>query len=40
MPAGTDGYVWRVHDRVIGDEVEPPLEVKVVRKPPAPAPAE
>jgi uncharacterized protein (TIGR02246 family) len=36
VPTGTDGYVWRVKDRVSGDEVEPPLEVKVVRKPPVP----
>jgi len=37
VPTGTDGYVWRVRDRVSGDEVAPPLEVKVVRKPPQPA---
>lgn len=37
VPTGTDGYVWRVRDRVVGDDVEPPLEVKVVRKPPEPA---
>jgi uncharacterized protein (TIGR02246 family) len=36
VPVAKDGYVWRVSDRVIGDEVEPALEVKVVRKPPAP----
>jgi uncharacterized protein (TIGR02246 family) len=36
VPTGNDGYVWRVTDRVIGDEVQPPLEVKVVRKPPQP----
>lgn len=36
VPAGKDGYVWRVTDRVIGDEVQPPLEVKIVRKPPVP----
>jgi uncharacterized protein (TIGR02246 family) len=34
VPAGKDGYVWRVSDRVIGDEVQPPLQVKVVRKAP------
>jgi uncharacterized protein (TIGR02246 family) len=39
VPAGKDGYVWRVNDRVIGDEVQPPLEVKVVRKPPTPGAA-
>ena len=37
VPTGTDGYVWRVHDRIVGDEALPPLEVKVVRKPPTPA---
>jgi uncharacterized protein (TIGR02246 family) len=36
VPTGKDGYVWRVNDRVIGDEVEPSLEVKVVRKAPTP----
>jgi uncharacterized protein (TIGR02246 family) len=36
VPAGTDGYVWRSTDRVIGDEVSPPIEVKVIRKPPQP----
>ncbi len=36
VPTGTDGYVWRVHDRISGDEALPPLEVKVVRKPPTP----
>ena len=39
VPAGKDGYVWRVTDRVIGDEVQPALEVKIVRKPPAPGAA-
>jgi len=33
---GTDSYVWRSTDRVVGDEVVPPIEVKVVRKPPRP----
>jgi uncharacterized protein (TIGR02246 family) len=33
---GTDGYVWRSTDRVVGNEVVPPIEVKVVRKPPQP----
>jgi uncharacterized protein (TIGR02246 family) len=37
VPAGKDGYVWRVHDRLVGDEVLPSVEVKVVRKPPTPA---
>jgi hypothetical protein len=37
VPTGADGYVWRVGDRVAGNEVQPPLEVKVVRKPPVPA---
>jgi uncharacterized protein (TIGR02246 family) len=36
IPAGTDGYVWRSTDRVVADERQPTMEVKVVRKPPAP----
>lgn len=36
MPAGIDGYVWRSTDRVVGDEVTSPIEVRVVRKPPEP----
>src|SRR5262249_857405 len=36
VPAGKDGYVWRSRDRIIGDEVAPNVEVKVVRKPPLP----
>jgi uncharacterized protein (TIGR02246 family) len=36
--SGTDAYVWRSRDRVIGDEVAPPIEVKVIRKPPQPKP--
>jgi uncharacterized protein (TIGR02246 family) len=36
MPIGTDGYVWRSTDRIVGDERQPPIEVKVVRKPPQP----
>jgi uncharacterized protein (TIGR02246 family) len=36
MPAGTDGYVWRSADRIVGDERQPTTEVKVVRKPPQP----
>jgi uncharacterized protein (TIGR02246 family) len=35
-PAGNDGYIWRSTDRVVGDERQPPTEVKVVRKPPQP----
>jgi uncharacterized protein (TIGR02246 family) len=38
VPAGTDGYVWRSTDRIVGDEAVSPIEVKVVRKPPAPKP--
>jgi uncharacterized protein (TIGR02246 family) len=33
---GKDGYVWRSTDRLVGDERQPPTEVKVVRKPPQP----
>ncbi|MFL5327585.1 MAG: YybH family protein [Gemmataceae bacterium] len=36
IPTGTDGYVWRSQDRIVGDEVQPDMEVKVVRKPPLP----
>jgi uncharacterized protein (TIGR02246 family) len=36
VPAGKDAYVWRSRDRIVGDQVSPPIEVKVVRKPPAP----
>ncbi len=32
---GKDAYLWQSTDRVIGDAVQPPIEVKVVRKPPA-----
>jgi uncharacterized protein (TIGR02246 family) len=35
-PTGKDGYVWRSADRVVGDERQPPMSVKVVRKPPQP----
>jgi uncharacterized protein (TIGR02246 family) len=35
-PSGTDSYVWRSTDRVVADERQPPMEVKVVRKPPQP----
>ena len=34
--AGKDAYVWRSTDRIVGDEVRAPIEVKVVRKPPQP----
>src|SRR5262249_44344843 len=36
VPAGKDGYVVRARDRMVGDEVSPPTEFKVVRKPPQP----
>jgi uncharacterized protein (TIGR02246 family) len=36
MPTGTNGYVWRSTDRIVGDERQAPTEVKVVRKPPQP----
>lgn len=36
VPSGHDAYVWRSFDRVVGDETEPAIEVKVVRKPPQP----
>jgi uncharacterized protein (TIGR02246 family) len=36
VPAGKDAYVWRSRDRIVGDEVVPNVEVKVVRKPPQP----
>jgi uncharacterized protein (TIGR02246 family) len=35
-PMGKDGYVYRSTDRVVGDERQPTIEVKVVRKPPQP----
>jgi uncharacterized protein (TIGR02246 family) len=34
--SGADAYVWRSTDRIVGDEVVPPVEVKVIRKPPQP----
>ena len=37
-PVGKDAYVWRSGDRVVGDELTPSIEVKVVRKPPQPNP--
>jgi uncharacterized protein (TIGR02246 family) len=36
VPAGKDAYVWRSADRIVGDEVVPSIEVKVIRKPPQP----
>jgi uncharacterized protein (TIGR02246 family) len=36
VPTGPDGYVWRSTDRIVGDDVAPAIEVKVVRKPPQP----
>jgi uncharacterized protein (TIGR02246 family) len=36
VPAGNDAYVWRSRDRIVGEEIMPSIEVKVVRKPPAP----
>jgi uncharacterized protein (TIGR02246 family) len=36
VPAGRDAYVWRSMDRVVGDDIEPSIEVKIVRKPPEP----
>jgi uncharacterized protein (TIGR02246 family) len=36
IPAGNDAYVWRSVDRIVGDDLEDPIEVKVVRKPPQP----
>jgi uncharacterized protein (TIGR02246 family) len=37
-PIGKTGYLYRSTDRVVGDDMEPPVEVKVVRKPPQPKP--
>jgi hypothetical protein len=36
IPSGPDGYVWRSTDRIVGNDKQPPMEVKVVRKPPQP----
>lgn len=33
---GADGYLWQSTDRVVADEVQPPVQVKIVRKPPEP----
>jgi len=35
-PTGKDSYTWRSTDRVLGSEVLPALEVKIVRRPPEP----
>jgi len=35
-PTGRDSYTWQSVDRVVGRQKLPPLEVKVVRKPPEP----
>jgi uncharacterized protein (TIGR02246 family) len=32
--SGNDGYIWRSRDRIVADDLQPPVEVKVVRKPP------
>jgi uncharacterized protein (TIGR02246 family) len=36
VPSGKDAYVWRSTDRVVGDDVQEPVEVKVIRKLPKP----
>ena len=36
IPKGKDGYVWRSTERVVANEVQPSVEVRVVRKPPQP----
>lgn len=36
VPAGKDAYVWRSRDRIVGDEIGEPVEIKVVRKLPVP----
>jgi uncharacterized protein (TIGR02246 family) len=37
VPAGKDAYVWRTTDRIVGGELQPSLEVKVIRQPPQPS---
>ncbi len=37
---GYDAYGWRSVDRVVGGQVEPDVEVRVVRRPPAPSTGE
>jgi uncharacterized protein (TIGR02246 family) len=34
QPTGKDSYTWRSTERVLGDDVMPPVEIKVVRKAP------
>lgn len=34
MPSGPDGYIYRSTDRIVGDDRQPDMEVRVVRKPP------
>jgi uncharacterized protein (TIGR02246 family) len=34
IPVGTDGYFWQSADRIVAGEPQPPMEIKVVRKPP------
>src|SRR5262249_35859370 len=36
VQSGPDAYVWRSADRIAGDERQPPVEVKVIRKLPQP----
>jgi hypothetical protein len=36
VPAGKDSYVWRSMDRVVGDDIAPSVEAKVIRVPPKP----
>jgi uncharacterized protein (TIGR02246 family) len=36
LPSGKSGYVWRSWDRIVGDEISPAVEVKVIRVPPKP----
>ena len=35
-PTGLDHYLFRSVDRVVGDELLPPVEVQIVRQPPQP----
>jgi uncharacterized protein (TIGR02246 family) len=36
VPSGKSGYTWRSWDRVVGDELSPSSDVKVIRVPPKP----
>jgi hypothetical protein len=38
VPIGKDDYIWRSTDRIVAGELQPPMEVKVARKPPEPKP--